>query len=299
MEIKCLTSNVRHLIRKKGVIYLKKKNKIILTLSLVAVFAVLAAIFGIYDLQISVAVANPESDFGIAMEILGELVAPILFVLAGFTIILYSVRLNIVEYKKSKIATGFICMMVGIGYSVYDLSKLSYIKSIISYIVVGILIGIFMSIIYKQSNKRLEYLIKIAVITVVYLIAMLVIINVFKMVWGRIRFRQMLALSDLSLFTPWYLPQGFTGYRSFPSGHTANASSLYVLTLFAVFCKKKWQKILCYTVPVVWIIFMASTRVLVGAHYCSDVLFGAGISVVIFLITKNILNKKFKTPVSE
>jgi membrane-associated phospholipid phosphatase len=43
-------------------------------------------------------------------------------------------------------------------------------------------------------------------------------------------------LPDLSRFTPWYLPQGNTGHYSFPSGHTS----------------------------------------VIGAHFASDVLFGAG-----------------------
>lgn len=43
---------------------------------------------------------------------------------------------------------------------------------------------------------------------------------------------------------------------------------------------------MCYIVPGVWIVTMAASRVLVGAHYASDVLFGAAISIALFYLVR-------------
>ena len=127
---------------------------------------------------------------------------------------------------------------------------------------------------------------RIAVVTLFYLVALLILVDALKLCWGRIRFRQ---LSDFSQFTPWYKPRGFTGYASFPSGHTANATALYALTLCAPLIKSRAGKAMCYIVPGVWIVTMAASRVLVGAHYASDVLFGAAISIALFYLVRRLV----------
>ena len=57
------------------------------------------------------------------------------------------------------------------------------------------------------------------------------------------------------------------GY-SFPSGHSANASSVYASLAFAL--KKKWMTALAVILP----LLVGCSRVVVGAHYPTDVLVG-------------------------
>ncbi|MBS6373138.1 MAG: phosphatase PAP2 family protein [Erysipelotrichaceae bacterium] len=73
-------------------------------------------------------------------------------------------------------------------------------------------------------------------------------------------------------FTPWYLPQGVNGNKSFPSGHTTAASITLCLFALPLFTKKRlssWQTMLAVLSP----IMMALSRMIMGAHYLSDTVF--------------------------
>ena len=96
---------------------------------------------------------------------------------------------------------------------------------------------------------------------------------VIKTLWGRVRLRELVDMNSLAKFTPWYLPNFFSGSHSFPSGHTAHATLLLMLP--------KWLsgKGLQYSVPLtavcaVFVALMAFSRLAAGAHFLSDILFG-------------------------
>jgi membrane-associated phospholipid phosphatase len=90
-----------------------------------------------------------------------------------------------------------------------------------------------------------------------------------KLIWGRVRFRDLQPLSDD--FSPWYSPQGWTGHSSFPSGHAALGWLLLAAVLIWPRGSRhyRWTLGLC----IAWGAFVAASRVVVGAHYLSDVLF--------------------------
>ena len=68
-----------------------KRRAFVTALALI-LFAVLAVIFGIYDLRISQTIVDQESSFGRALEILGVLVAPIFATLAGITVMVFFIQ---------------------------------------------------------------------------------------------------------------------------------------------------------------------------------------------------------------
>lgn len=251
----------------------------------------LSLLFAITDYDIFLRFSNQQSVFGNIMEILGELVAPYLFALSGIVLTLYY-NSQPLEYNKKTLKTvlSILCMVAGIGYSIIVFSRLNNLwYSLIGIVITGILFTITIYQLKKISPQRLFQLYCVALTAIVYMIAVLIIINIFKISWGRVRPRQLESVAD---FTPWYKPQGFTKrplfkYRSFPSGHTANASILYLITMFAPLTKKKYAKFSLYAVSILWIIVMATSRVLVGAHFASDVLFGATISIILFYISKH------------
>ena len=143
-----------------------------------------------------------------------------------------------------------------------------------------------------------------------------ILIGVIKTPVGRMRYRTMNAIGDFSYYTPWYKINGarhvdvngliangdlgrndlFLGVKdtckSFPSGHTYCAAITFALIclpdLFETF-KKKWIKAVCWTVPVVYTLTVAVCRVVVGAHYMSDVLTGGTLSFVITIIVREVL----------
>lgn len=95
------------------------------------------------------------------------------------------------------------------------------------------------------------------------------LVSSLKLAWGRVRFRDLQPLADN--FTPWYSPQGWTGHASFPSGHAALGWLL--LTCVLVWPRGCRQYLWTLGLCVAWGVFVASSRVVVGAHYLSDVLF--------------------------
>lgn len=262
------------------------KRRAFATALALVLFAVLAVIFGIYDLRISQAIVNQESSFGRALEVLGVLVAPIFATLAGLTVMIFFIQEKNAPYRKWKMTFSCFVAAAGIGYTLYVFADFSLWQRI-GYTIVTFFLYIAAAVLLFKAPRSLLYeLMRIAVVTLFYLVALLILVGALKLCWGRIRFRQ---LSDFSQFTPWYKPRGFTGYASFPSGHTANATALYALTLFAPLIKSRAGKAMCYIVPGVWIVTMAASRVLVGAHYASDVLFGAAISIALFYLVRRLV----------
>lgn len=262
------------------------KRRAFVTVLALVLFAILAVIFGIYDLRISQAVVNQESSFGRALEVLGVLVAPIFATLAGITVMVFFIQEKDAPHRKMKIALSCLAAVAGIGYTLYVFADFSFWQCIGYTVVTFLLYAAAAILLFKAPRPLLYELMRIAAVTLFYLVALLTLVSALKLCWGRIRFRQ---LSDFSQFTPWYKPRGFTGYVSFPSGHTANATALYAFTLFVPLIKSHVGKVMCYIVPGIWILTMASSRVLVGAHYASDVLFGAAISIALFYLIRRLV----------
>lgn len=143
-----------------------------------------------------------------------------------------------------------------------------------------------------------------------------ILIMIIKNPVGRMRFRainsdlgqQLIndSTSGVKGFTAWYVSNGqpaqgvlesfektygvTDAFKSFPSGHTCSAGTMYALimipTLFGYNGKKEklGATIACWAVPVVYTMLVAISRIMVGAHYMSDVTFGGTLSFVCVII---------------
>lgn len=102
----------------------------------------------------------------------------------------------------------------------------------------------------------------------------LLITQSLKLLWGRVRFRD---LQDAAVFTPFYLPAGPGTGVSFPSGHAAMASVVLPLAV-ALWRRGRrgWAGALT-----AYVIVVAYGRIAIGAHYLTDVLFSVGLGVVL------------------
>ena len=249
-------------------------------------FIVLAVVFGIYDLPISISVVNQESSFGRTLETLGVLVAPVLATFSGIVSAVFFIRERSAKLRNFKIVCSIIAASAGVAYTFYIYAAFSFWQ-FIGYAVATLLLYAVIAFLAVKSPRALLYeWMRIAVVTIFYLITLLLLISILKLSWGRTRFRQ---LESFSQFTPWYQPRGYTGHVSFPSGHTANAAALIIFVQFVPLIKSRIGKMLCYIIPYIWVIIMGISRVLVGAHYASDVLFGAAISIVLFYCVRRIV----------
>ena len=112
-----------------------------------------------------------------------------------------------------------------------------------------------------------------------------------KNTWGRVRFRDL--SDDYSEFTSLFTINGLTGHHSFPSGHTnAGTSILLIALLVPRFSDKKWLKYLITGLCFVYIAALAVARIVVRAHYASDVLFGFLVGFTTLCVTYSILRRK-------
>ena len=73
-------------------------------------------------------------------------------------------------------------------------------------------------------------------------------------------------------------------FRSFPSGHTANASCLMLLSLLPKICPKlTGRQTLLFSIGFLWALLVAFSRITVGAHFLTDT--AAGCAIVLTAIT--------------
>ena len=144
-----------------------------------------------------------------------------------------------------------------------------------------------------------------------------ILIMIIKDPVGRMRFRAINSdlgqafindeASGVKGYTPWYISNGqpsqavldsfkYTygvkdAFKSFPSGHTCSAGTVYALimipTLFGYTGKKEKRAatVACWVVPIVYTALVAISRIMVGAHYMSDVTFGGTLAFACMIIS--------------
>ena len=167
-----------------------------------------------------------------------------------------------------------------------SLESLSLILSI-----VAILTLLNFYLFNKVKRETLEDLKGIAFLGLIVSGASIVCTEILKLTWGRVRFRDLSA--DYSEFTNLFHINGLTGHKSFPSGHTnAGTNILLVALLVPRFTDKKWLKYLTTVLCFGYIATLAVSRIIVSAHYASDVLVGFVVGFVTLCITYSVLRRK-------
>ncbi len=274
---------------------ISKNKKLIIYIAVGLVFAVGMAIATKYDYRISTALTRFTSDpitmtvptIGIVLEIIGEWPSLIIGSFCG-AVIMRNILLS--APRASRVyAALFTLVIVALMYYGVDataehifgeLGKTPYLLYII--ISVALACAIIAFVMRLPKTVTIRFLVP-AIICGALLAALFLGIQGIKSVFGRIRFREMVAMGDMTLFTPWYSPNLFSGHHSFPSGHTANAVSLGLIPIFYYEGndeRSRKLKLLTYVFVGVWSAAMAFSRICVGAHFLSDVLVGAALAFI-------------------
>lgn len=247
-------------------------------------WGILAILFSFLDLQISFALVNSSSRWARWVEEYGEVPGAVMVIIALF---IYD-RLRTPSGLKEALLRSFgISILVSFLIFHYGSSFFGKFEFYWCYTECLFLLGwgcvlVIHTLLKKVQRGFFQKKRSFAIITIsLAILNPLLFVQSVKFIWGRVRFRDLAA--DYSNYSPWYLPQGITGNYSFPSGHTAMAWMLLPLLLL-IQNKSRKVKLVVGSLIIIWGIFIALGRIVIGAHYASDVLFSTGVAIVSYLV---------------
>ncbi len=255
---------------------LKKSFTSKLLLILILVWVILALVFGFIDLEISIAFVDENSEWGKFGADYGEV--------PGYALIAIVLATYLGSFNKNlnlQKIPAYISVIVGIFFIIFADDETDF------YTGWGLIIPMIIYVIITWNKDWKNYRTLAGIISLLAIINPLVLVQIMKLLWGRVRFRD-LAPSFVD-YTPWFLPQGITGNQSFPSGHTA--MSFMFLPLLIPLRKMNTSNLIKKILTLVLLmliiggaIFVAVSRVIIGAHYASDVLFSGGAASIITIL---------------
>jgi len=280
----------------------KKGGRAILIALLLLYIAIMAAA-AFRDLQISDTLVNTENPAAKFLEIWGEPPSLVMITVMASAVALDNLRRE-VKSKKSTGAGIFLLFasLITCGYIVFRTMAYYGIDAAGGAIPMltgaGISILLFLAVLaaahlIHRLIGRLSPETKSTLLTefarcVMAALFVLLTINLMKTVWGRWRYREMLAEGNFSNFTPWYVISGANGHKSFPSGHSANAALFLGIFRFRRFFGTKKQKIvygIIAAILVLWVLAVMFSRVVIGAHFLSDIATGTTVTAALLFLS--------------
>jgi len=260
-----------------------------------SVWAVLVIVFSFQDLNVSKTVYNEyDSQFGHFFEVYGEHPAILILFVAGSVLFRTAGQERKGKRIVLRIFSCFISLLGGFGGAVLiafrQFERTDGLAMLICLIAAFVAFACAQMLLRRLPAETLKWYTRAAWAAIAIVIAEMLIINVLKVFWGRIRFRNM--NGNYELFTPWFAPQGIQAdglvseaYKSFPSGHSANGWAMMVWMLFMPF--KRMCRSWMLGIAVLWGACTSMSRVIMGDHFGTDVLFGAFITIgSMFLLCK-------------
>ena len=271
--------------------------------------AIIGIIFGsFFDLNISKAIADPNNGFALTVSAIGPTIgfAGVAAMGGGFIAFIIKGKYHI----ALKILFGVLaaaCLGVAIYYPAGEYFGINgFYKAApewAGYLIVivpecaAMVGGYFLFKDWKNDKMWIIF----CIIIVLLLIALLGIIPTIKDNMHRPRFRMLKELGDFDLFHNWWQPfkeydsykdiYPHDNFKSYPSGHTAEASILLVPITFLPLAHDKFKKI---QMPAFYcacglVLLVALARILAAAHFLSDVSWGATIMIALLIIANEVV----------
>jgi membrane-associated phospholipid phosphatase len=253
---------------------------------------VLAFLFESSDLFLSNILYNPSAGWAKFLEMYGE-IPGLIVTLIGIYIYFNTNKLS---SNSKRILTYFFLLLVstaGVIYVNYLISHYAFgvrFNSLIEIyiLIIGSFLINFFTIIYIRKKIKFSFRqyyfsrIIIRMITFGFLLTTLPL----KFFWGRLRFRDL--NGDFSHFTVWYIPNGFNGSDSFPSGRAA--MSWMLIGLFVLISDKSvFVRTTLKSLIISYALIVCISRIVIGAHFASDVLFGSMFVIMSYIISNHLL----------
>ncbi len=265
----------------------------------ISIFIVLMGILAIgnLDYTISEALVNQHSIIAQTGNLFGEF--PAMFGMLLSVVLLYGGRRRDLKWWNilATIISGFFIflfsytlVMMPIRYLFEEaVNGTPQIWKTIN-LVLAIILAIVAIYIAHTKGENFKQFKKHAWLLLVLIFSEVFVVNIVKGIWARPRMR---SISDVSEFKHWYEINGWTNdneLKSFPSGHTANAFVALAYLIFIPYIKSiKMKNYLIFAVG--WGVFVSLSRVMIGAHFLSDVLVGSYITIFLFILWEKVFLK--------
>lgn len=271
---------------------LKKYRTEIIVFYVLAAAAMVVASF--FDLKIDIALNDPSNPFAVWLYRTGEFPSRLICPIAGAVIFRCT-------DKKAVAAIGAALCLGGSAYMGYYIGKHFFVEEYRMAFSLLWGIGFGVAALYAVRfvtvpNEFKRPLFTAAVIGVGVMTAQLLTVDIMKNLWGRVRFRDLLSSGSCDGFTAWFVINGKNGNKSFPSGHTAGAGMSYLLMLLPFIDKKREKyRAVYFWCPFIYTSAVALTRLVMGAHYLSDVTVGGVIAFSCVLVGIKVYEKTCMT----
>lgn len=285
------------------------KKSLISIITGAVIFVILIVTATFFDLEISIALADADNVFGQFFAVFGMSYLWLIIPFAG--IVFYHTISD--ERKFGRLLKSFFVIVTAIGWYlvVKDYMKRFGVEIKASYLYKGVFAVILTIISILATNrvdkKIMEKLVIFAVFALVAAAISVAITEFLKFMCSRQRFRNM-PEGDYTGFTQWYRPNwfgkghdgaeisDFAGasddgmFESFPSGHTMAATMSFTLVMLPeLFEKLKKYSVWFVVAPSLFTAATMLSRIIARAHFLSDVVFGAFITLSVIFLVKFLL----------
>lgn len=281
-----------------------KKDKLI---NLILMFFLISSLLALFligtflDLQIAKTIINKNSLFGKTFDYFGQIV---FFIPLNF--LLYSTIVHFSLYKKiSLIFKTFYVFIITISPIIFLSQALwsKYDQSVmISIFITSCIYLIFAMLTFVYLNNKPEWLINDPKIFTKIILAIILMIifalstEVLKNIFSRPRPKRV--LNNYYEYQPWWdisYIHGVGKNKSFPSGHVT--STITLITPIILFKWKSKETIFTILFTSIFVILVAISRMILGAHFLTDVtgavIFSLSWLTVALFIKKNYLGVSY------
>lgn len=293
------------------------QHQLFLTAGLIGGGLLIIALF--WDLPISNALINENSLFGTIFQTFGEFAVYLIFVLSGQIAMTYAWRhrrdwlfasllffggfglsawqlkqyLNeIADYALAAFHNIAVHQPIGLANSDATTAALPLSQALLLWLVVYLgLTGLIQFWLHRQNDQQLTRYLLVGIFASLTVWFALEVNLVLKADWGRVRPYELNHAQ--SNFTTWLHPNGVNGHKSFPSGHAMAGTLSIVFSWFAV--KPRLHRIL-WVSGVVYAILLAISRLIIGAHFLSDVTFSFLLTAAIIYIMRELYYRLVSKP---
>ena len=279
-----------------------KNAKIFIPASIVFIGVLLILAFGTLDYNVSLNLVNRGSIWAEFFNMFGEF--PSFAGLLAFVAISYGARnrlnkaLNVIY---SILAFPFMLLLTYVIVFMPFRYRYEFVETgipqnmqIIIYVLTAILFAGVVYLVFKIPPETLRKYRRAAGVVALLVFTEVILVNSLKSLWARPRMRSM---ESFEQFKYWWQINGPVPMneelRSFPSGHTANA---FIMVAFLSFLDKNKAKLYrnFAIFAFIWCGLTALSRVVLGAHFLSDVVFSGYLTVVLYFLFESLINKEPK-----